>query len=72
MPIFDYKCPKCGHQENDVYQKKMEPMKCPKCSTKMGRIYNGHLGFNANKLKMDREHSTWVESKSQRLSKKEV
>ena len=39
MPIYDYKCPKCGHVEKDQIKKMDEKtMKCPKCGADMERM----------------------------------
>lgn len=39
MPLFDYKCPRCGNEEFDVLQPSdAEPIKCPECGTSMNKV----------------------------------
>jgi putative FmdB family regulatory protein len=40
MPIFDLKCPKCGHTEpNHLFGKNDGCPNCPKCDAKMEKLF---------------------------------
>jgi putative FmdB family regulatory protein len=70
--IYGFRCGACGHEWDVItsdYNHEFDD--CPKCGTKTHRGIGG-CGFNWEKLKMDREHGVWVESKSQRTEKREI
>lgn len=72
MPIYTFECA-CGAETEDLFPINTDSIVCPVCGrTVTKKMFKGRLGFNENKLKMDREHEVWVESASQRTSKKEL
>ena len=46
MPVFDFKCEKCGHVQEKVVGLKEEEIKCEKCeSTKLKKLLSGSFAF---------------------------
>jgi putative FmdB family regulatory protein len=45
MPMYDYKCKKCGHFE--IYQSIKDDalVKCPTCKSKVERLISANVGF---------------------------
>jgi len=44
MPIFDYKCGICSHQEDDVFVHKYDDvMICPKCGYSMTKLISARV-----------------------------
>ena len=42
MPIYEYRCPKCGH-EDQIFSLKIKDkiiVECPKCGTDMERMFS--------------------------------
>lgn len=41
MPIYKYRCPKCGRETREIKLIKDadEPVKCPDCGEKMKRVF---------------------------------
>lgn len=37
MPFFDYKCPKCGNEQEELVKSHTQEVKCKKCDTKMNK-----------------------------------
>ncbi len=47
MPIYEYKCEKCGHAFEAKQSIKDVPMeKCPKCGAPLRRGLGGGIGFS--------------------------
>ncbi|MBE5809067.1 MAG: zinc ribbon domain-containing protein [Clostridiales bacterium] len=50
MPLYDYKCPKCGHRFEVLKTiSERENAVCEKCGSKVERIYQGKCAFGAVK-----------------------
>jgi len=49
MPIYEYRCGKCGHlfEELRSYRERKAPAACPKCKTGKGTISEGSYLANA-------------------------
>jgi len=48
MPIYEYKCPECGHKfEIITTMDKRDEAKCPKCGADVKRVYQGKCAFGA-------------------------
>jgi len=51
MPMYDYECKNCGHEEKDIINGPSNiSLKCPKCNTSMIRQFPRTTNF---KLKGD-------------------
>lgn len=52
--IYDYKCPECGHKEEDVLVKRHdEQVDCPNCKTKMQKqfsVFSFDIGLSTAKM----------------------
>ena len=73
MPIFDMRCNKCEYLEDDILIRGKNPVYCPKCGSLMEKLFTStKIGFNAEKLKMDREHEVWCHSAKPQLSVREI
>ena len=46
MPVYDYKCPKCGHRFDLLrsMSARDEDVRCPKCGGEVVRVYEGRWG----------------------------
>lgn len=54
MPIYDYKCPQCGHKfELLISMSRRDEAVCEKCGAKVERVYNGKCNFGSNQLGKD-------------------
>jgi putative FmdB family regulatory protein len=40
MPIYDFRCNKCKHQEEVLIRNEAKPF-CPKCNEEMDKLYIG-------------------------------
>ena len=48
MPIYEYKCPVCGHKFEVLTSiSKRDEAKCEKCGAKVARVYEGKCAFGA-------------------------
>ena len=45
MPIYDYKCSKCGHVFEILQNKVIDIEKCEKCGAKAKRVAANRVGF---------------------------
>ena len=45
MPLYDYKCPKCGNLIDVIQSSTTEAPKCPKCGTVMEKQVSAPAGF---------------------------
>lgn len=67
MPWYDYKCPKCGHEELDVRRRIIEDvmiMECPECKEEMNQV----LSKDAGKFKL--QGGGWAKEGYNKTSKK--
>ena len=49
MPIYDFRCKKCGHRFEVLTSiSKMAQVVCEKCGAKVERVYQGKCNFGAN------------------------
>ena len=49
MPIYDFRCKKCGHRFEVLTSiSKMDEVVCEKCGAKVKRVYQGKCNFGAN------------------------
>lgn len=49
MPIYDFRCKKCGHRFEVLTSiSKMDEVVCEKCGAKVERVYQGKCNFGAN------------------------
>ena len=49
MPIYDFRCKKCGHRFEVLTSiSKMDEVVCEKCGAKVERVYQGTCNFGAN------------------------
>jgi hypothetical protein len=78
MPIYDYRCPKCGEEKIDVYAKYEDVRLCDKCKEQMVKNCNcSHfkLVYN-NKTDMcswqGESSQYWMEYKKQKAEGKNV
>jgi len=39
MPIFEYRCGKCGQTNEFLILKKEEPLRCKQCGTHLGHVF---------------------------------
>jgi putative FmdB family regulatory protein len=39
MPLFEFKCPKCGEQWEDLVDRKVETLGCPVCTTPSPKVF---------------------------------
>lgn len=39
MPMYDYDCPHCKHEERDLLVNNSKPLGCPKCGNIMKRHF---------------------------------
>ena len=46
MPIYDYKCPKCGVKEDIIAKMKDHYLRCSDCGSVMRRLMPGTHGIN--------------------------
>jgi len=47
MPIYNYKCKKCGKEiEVLVLPNEKEPTKCPYCGGELVKVYRGSVGLS--------------------------
>ena len=47
MPIYEYKCPKCGAKfEKLISMSQRDNVKCEKCGSEVDRVYNGRCSGN--------------------------
>ena len=47
MPTYDYKCPKCGHIQEEFHNMSEDPeIKCSECENIMSKTIHGGTGFN--------------------------
>lgn len=46
MPLFDWKCPKCLHEEKDRITSRDEIPVCPTCIIDMEKQLTGFGGYN--------------------------
>ena len=54
MPIYEYKCPKCGAKfEKLISMSQRDNVKCEKCGNEVDRVYNGRCAFGANAVGKD-------------------
>lgn len=54
MPIYDYKCPKCGHTFNKLISiDERDNVVCESCGEKVERVYSGKCNFGSNALGKD-------------------
>lgn len=53
MPIYDYKCEKCGESFSlamSIKEKETKKVKCPKCkSSKVKPVYSGFFAVTSKK-----------------------
>lgn len=48
MPIYEYKCPVCGHKFEVLTSiSKRDEVKCEKCGAAVSRVYQGKCAFGA-------------------------
>lgn len=48
MPLYEYKCKKCGHKfEALVSMERRDEVKCEKCDSPVQRVYEGPCAFGA-------------------------
>ncbi len=48
MPIYEFKCPSCGHKFEILLPiDKRDEAVCEKCGAKVARVYNGKCAFGA-------------------------
>lgn len=46
LPLYDYKCPKCGHEDEELVQPGFtEDIKCVKCGGTMTREFPTNVSF---------------------------
>lgn len=38
MPLYDFECPQCGHQEHNKLTAVGEPLRCPQCGEWLKRL----------------------------------
>ncbi len=43
MPLFDYKCPKCGKKTTTLVKNYDQTVNCPDCDTVMEKDYSGNV-----------------------------
>ncbi len=43
MPVFEYKCPKCGKQFEEFVKKYDDPALCPVCGERGERVWAGTM-----------------------------
>ena len=50
MPMYEYKCPECGHKLEDYkpMSKSDEKTICPECGEEMDRYYGDQMFWNAD------------------------
>ena len=49
MPIYEYKCPSCGHKFEVLTSiSKRDEVKCEKCGAEVARVYQGKCAFGAS------------------------
>lgn len=49
MPIYDFRCKKCGHRFEVLTSiSQMDEVVCEKCGAKVERVYQGKCNFGAN------------------------
>jgi len=41
MPLFDYRCPKCSHEQEHYVSTSSEEIKCSKCDSVMVKLLRG-------------------------------
>ena len=46
MPVYDYKCPQCGHRFDLLrsMSARDEDVRCPRCGGEVVRVYEGRWG----------------------------
>ncbi len=53
MPVYDYKCEKCGNAFSlvmSISEKGAKKVKCPKCkSTRIKQVYSGFFAVTSKK-----------------------
>lgn len=49
MPIFQYKCPKCGKEFEELVKKYDDEVLCPDCNVKAERSYSGAMFSSTGK-----------------------
>lgn len=72
--LYEFECLECKNiDERIVHSTKTRKISCSRCGNLSKKIeISSGISFNGTKLKMDREHSVHVESRNERLSKKEI
>lgn len=55
MPIYDYACTKCQHEEPDMLVNPSQPIACPKCGDIMKREFpnTGHFQLKGDDWSKD-------------------
>ena len=46
MPIYDYRCPECGEQLEELVRDSTDTVKCPNCDTTMVRLVSAPANFD--------------------------
>ena len=48
MPLYEYKCPRCGTKKEEYkpMSKSSEKVKCPKCNAEMKKYFGNQLVWN--------------------------
>jgi putative FmdB family regulatory protein len=47
MPLYDFTCPACGHQEKDRLTRISETeVECPQCQAQMKKDLTAHSGYS--------------------------
>jgi len=59
MPLFDFKCKKCGHEFEDQVRMDVTEMKCPRCGKKAEKQFtpcmNLHVAFRNDTQSLNRK-----------------